>query len=208
MHDLFRHAFAFFARLGGFGLIGFGILDSSFLFLPLGNDLLLLVLTARKPVLFWYYALMATIGSLAGCTLTDAISRKLGEAGLDRLVSSRRLTFLQQRIEHHAWWALGTAALLPPPFPFTVFVIAAAALQTPRWKVLGAVGAGRLVRFFALGLLAVLYGRHILRLARRPEVEYFILGLAVVSILGSILSVMKWILSTRQRGPRPAHAEH
>ena len=56
MHELIRHALHFFARMGGFGLIGFGILDSSFLFLPLGNDLLLIVLTARKPELFWYYA--------------------------------------------------------------------------------------------------------------------------------------------------------
>jgi membrane protein YqaA with SNARE-associated domain len=207
MDEFIRHALAFFARLGGFGLIGFGILDSSFLFVPLGNDLLLVILTARKPALFWYYALMAAVGSVTGCTLTDAISRRLGEAGLERLVNSRRLKLLQERIGKHAWWALGTAALLPPPFPFTVFVIAAAALQTPRWKVLGAVGAGRLVRFFVLGLLAVLYGRHILRFARRPEVEYFVLGLAVLSILGSILSVMKWVRSTRQRGPYPVAAE-
>ena len=30
------------------------------------------------------------------------------------------------------------AALLPPPFPFTVFLIAASGLQMSRWKVLGA----------------------------------------------------------------------
>ena len=47
MHELIRHALHFFGRMGGFGLIRFGILDSSFLFLPLGNDLLLIVLTAQ-----------------------------------------------------------------------------------------------------------------------------------------------------------------
>ena len=87
MHELIRHALHFFGRMGGFGLIRFGILDSSFLFLPLGNDVLLIVLTARKPDLFWYYALMAALGSLIGCTLTDAVSRKLGESGLERMAN-------------------------------------------------------------------------------------------------------------------------
>lgn len=207
MHDLIRHAIIFFGRLGGFGLVGFGILDSSFLFLPLGNDLLLVILTARNPGLFWYYALMATAGSLIGCTLTDAVSRRLGEAGLERMVQSNRLRSVQKRLETHAWWVLGTAALLPPPFPFTVFLMAASALQLPRWHVLGAAGAGRFVRFFVLGLLAMVYGRQILRMARRPEVEYFVLGLAFLSIVGSILSVVKWIHSARGKGTRPAFAK-
>jgi|SRR4051794_6323978 len=207
MHDLIRHALTFFGRLGGFGLIGFGILDSSFLFLPLGNDLLLVILTARKPTLFWYYALMATVGSVIGCAFTDVVSRRLGEAGLERMVSANRLQSLQKRLEKHAWWALGMAALLPPPFPFTVFLIAAAALQLPQWKVLGAAATGRFVRFFALALLAVVYGRQILRMARRPEVEYLVVGLAVLSIIGSVLSVVKWIRSTRGREGRPVYAK-
>jgi membrane protein YqaA with SNARE-associated domain len=207
MHGLIRQVFHHFLRMGGFGLVGFGILDSSFLFLPLGNDLLLVVLTARKPALFWYYALMATLGSAIGCTLTDAVSRKLGEAGIEKMTNQARLKAVQRRIEKHAWWALGLAALLPPPFPFTVFLIAASGLQMSRWKTLAPVAIGRLVRFFALALLAVTYGRQILHISRRPEVEYFMLGLAAVSIIGSVLSVLKWVRSTRRRPPRTAYAE-
>lgn len=207
MHGFIQQAVHFFARMGGFGLIGFGILDSSFLFLPLGNDLLLIILTARKPELFWYYALMAALGSLIGCTLTDALSRKLGETGLERIANPQRVKRLQQKIEKHAWWVLGAAALLPPPFPFTVFLIAAAGLQMSRWKVLAAVGSGRLVRFFVLALLAVQYGRQILRIVRRPEVEYVVIALAVISIVGSILSILKWVRSTRSRRPQAAYAE-
>ena len=125
--------------------------------------------------MFWYYALMATLGSAIGCTLTDAVSRKLGEAGIEKMTNQARLKAVQKRIEKHAWWALGMAALLPPPFPFTVFLIAAAGLQMSRWKTLAPVVIGRLVRFFALALLAVAYGRQILRMSRRPEVEYFML---------------------------------
>jgi membrane protein YqaA with SNARE-associated domain len=207
MHGLIRQVFHYFLRMGGFGLVGFGILDSSFLFLPLGNDLLLIVLTARKPELFWYYALMATLGSAIGCTLTDAVSRKLGEAGMEKLANPDRVKAVQKRIEKHAWWALGMAALLPPPFPFTVFLIAASGLQMPRWKTLAPVCTGRLVRFFVLALLALKYGRHILRISRRPEVEYVMIGLAVISIIGSVFSILKWVRSTRHKQPRTAYAE-
>lgn len=197
--DFVKPIFAFFAQLGGFGLLGFGILDSSFLFVPLGNDLLLVVLTARKEHLFWYYALMAATGSVIGATLTDAVSRKLGETGIEKMVNPGRLKVVRARLEKHAWWALGLASLLPPPFPFTVFLMAASGLQTPRWHVLSAVGAGRLVRFLALAILAKEFGRQILKFMERPEVVYFLIGLAVISIVGSVLSILKWVRSARER---------
>jgi membrane protein YqaA with SNARE-associated domain len=207
MHGLVRQVFRYFLQMGGFGLAGFGILDSSFLFLPLGNDLLLVILTARKPALFWYYALMASLGSVIGCTLTDAVSRKLGEAGIEKMANPDKLKAVQKRIEKHAWWGLFMAALLPPPFPFTMFLIAASGLQMSRWKTLAPVGVGRFVRFVALALLAVKYGRHILRISRRPEVEYVMIALAVISVIGSVLSILKWVRSTRGKQTRAAYAE-
>ena len=98
-------------------------------FLPFGNDLLVVALTARNPDRFWLYAAAATAGSLLGCTLTDFVSRKIGEAGLEKLVGKGKLEHVQQRLKKHTFWALGAAALLPPPFPFTVFLIAASAIQ-------------------------------------------------------------------------------
>jgi len=199
LHDLIRHVFRFFAHLGGFGLLGLGVLDSSILFMPLGNDLLVIILTARKPGLFWYYAMMATIGSLIGCALTDALSRKLGESGLERMVPKHKLERVQRRMQKHAWWLLGLASLMPPPFPFTVFLMAASALQYSRPKLFTAIGVGRMVRFVALAGLAVAFGRHILRLMRTSAVEYFVIGLAVISIIGSVFSILKWVRSGRGR---------
>jgi membrane protein YqaA with SNARE-associated domain len=192
-----RQVFRFFAQLGAIGLVGLGVLDSSFLFMPLGNDLLIVALTARQPDRFIFYAAMATLGSMLGVTLTDYVSRKLSEARIERLIPRRRLESVRNRLKHHAWWVLGLAALLPPPFPFTVFVISASAVQVSRWRVLSAVGAGRALRFLILGALAARYGRQVLRVAERPEFEYFVLGLAVISIVGSVLSVLKWVRSGR-----------
>ena len=48
MHSLVRHLFSILLHLGGFGLVILGVLDSSFLILPFGNDLLLIALSARR----------------------------------------------------------------------------------------------------------------------------------------------------------------
>lgn len=206
-----RSVIAFFLSLGVWGLLGMGMLDSSILFLPFGNDLLVIALTARQPSRWWLFALAATAGSLIGCTITDFLSRKIGEAGLEKMVNPKKLEAVQSRLKKHAFWVLGMAALLPPPFPFTVFLIAASAVQISRWRVLTAVGAGRFVRFVALSLLAVEFGTYLIRLSKRDELQYFMIGLAAISIIGSGFSVMKWVRSSRRergpsRGPEPAEA--
>src|SRR5450759_4338551 len=71
MHVLLRPLFAFFLHIGGFGLVILGVLDSSFFFLPFGNDLLLVVLVARHHGYLPLYVLAASLGSgpPAGCRL-------------------------------------------------------------------------------------------------------------------------------------------
>ena len=56
----------FYSLLGYFltpaGLVLLGALDSSMMFfLPLGIDFIVILLTARKPELFWLYAILATV---------------------------------------------------------------------------------------------------------------------------------------------------
>jgi membrane protein YqaA with SNARE-associated domain len=200
---LIRSTIGFFLQLGAFGLIAMGVLDSSFLFLPFGNDLLVVALTARTPDRFWLYAIAATAGSVLGCTLTDLVSRKIGEAGVEKMVGRGKLEQVQQRLKKHTFWVLGSAALMPPPFPFTVFLIAASAIQISRWRVLTAVGFGRFVRFVTLSLLAVQFGRGIIRLSERDEVQYAVIALAVISIAGSALSIAKWVRSSRANRRQP-----
>ncbi len=118
MRTVLTHLYHLFAHLNGFGLFILGVLDSSFLFLPFGNDLLLVTMTAREHARLPYLAIMATAGSLLGCLITDVISRKGGEAGLERKFSRRRLEYVRKKITKNAGSALGVAALMPPPFPF------------------------------------------------------------------------------------------
>ena len=189
----------FLWRLGGPGLLLLGILDSSFLFAPLGNDLLVVAKSARahSTLLMLYYALMSTAGSVLGCLLVDVVCRRAGEKGLERHLPRKRLDHVKCKVQKNAAWALVLAAIAPPPFPFTAFIMAAAALQYPRWRMAAIVGAARMVRFTTLGILALLFGRSILRWMQFSGLQWILLGLMVVCVVGSILSVAGWIRRSR-----------
>jgi membrane protein YqaA with SNARE-associated domain len=187
-----RHLYVMLAHFGGFGLLGLGIADSSFLFVPLGNDLLFIAMTARNNHLMIYYAVMATVGSVIGCLLVDLASRRGGEKGLEKIISARQLDFIKKRITKSAGWALAFACLMPPPFPFTAFVAAAAAFQYPRKRLLAVIAATRLTRFLIEGSIAILIGRRLIRLAQTPAVEYAVVTLIIISIAGSAFSVRNW----------------
>jgi membrane protein DedA with SNARE-associated domain len=184
--------------MGGFGLLTLGILDSSFLFMPLGNDLLIVAMTARRHSGMLYYAAMASAGSVLGCVLLDLVFRKGGEEGLARHLSPKRLQYIKQKVNKNAGWALAMACLMPPPFPFTPFVMGASALQYPRKKLFSIIGALRMVRFTAEGLLAVKFGPRILKLAQSTAVQDAVIGFIVLCIGGSAWSVYSWVKRSRK----------
>ena len=191
--------FAFVLKFGGLGLLVLGILDSSFLFAPWGNDLLVVAMTARHPryLQMLYYAGMSTVGSVLGCLLIDVTLRPLGEKGLEKHLSAKRLKRVQGKVRDKVGRAVAIASLIPPPFPFTAFVMAASALQYSRKRLLAIVGVTRMVRFTALGLLAMRFGERILKWSDNRIVQQFLVGLIIVCTVGSVLSVYGWIRRSR-----------
>jgi membrane protein YqaA with SNARE-associated domain len=192
--------FAFVVKLGGPGLLLLGILDSSFLFAPWGNDLLVVAMTVRQPhvATMLYYAAMSTIGSVLGCLLIDVTLRPLGAKGLEKHLPARRLKRVESKVRENAGQALAIASLVPPPFPFTAFVMAAAAMQYSRKRLLLVVGASRLVRFTIVGFLALRFGERILRWLKNPIVQGFLIGLIIFCIAGSVVSVYGWIRRSKK----------
>jgi membrane protein YqaA with SNARE-associated domain len=197
--NFLRHIAVVLFHLGGPGLLAMGILDSSFLFMPLGNDLLMVAMTASRHEKMWYYALMATAGSVLGCLVMDLIFRRGGEKALERHLPARRLDYIREKVTKRAGWTLAFASLMPPPFPFTPFVIGSAALQYPRQRLLGVIAATRFVRFGVEGLLAVRFGPHILGFAKNAAVEWTIALVVVLSMGGSAWSLYGWIKRSRRR---------
>lgn len=192
MHSLVNHLLAWLMHAGAMGLFVLGVLDSSFLFLPLGNDLLIIALTAQHHQRLPLYMMMAALGSTAGCLLLDMIARKGGEEGLKRIMPGKRLHYLKKQVGERAGVALAVACLAPPPFPFTAVVAAASAFNYPRWKLFPVVAAGRLARFAIVGLLAIWLGRRVLTIAESPTFESSMLFFVAICLLGSAVSIYKW----------------
>src|SRR5271155_3481446 len=149
-------------HLGGLGFIPLGLLDASIIPLPGSMDVLTIVLAARDSELWFYYALMATIGSVLGGFVTYRLARKGGKEMLARRFSARTLKRVYAIFERWGFGAIALPALLPPPVPMVPFVLAAGALQYSLKKFLIALTLGRMARFTLLGFLAARYGRPML----------------------------------------------
>jgi len=182
-------------RTGGIGLLVLGILDSSFLFAPWGNDLMTIALVAQNRSVghMLYYALMSTVGSVIGCLLLDLTCRPLGEKGLEKHLSPKRFQSVQRKVGKNAGRAVAVASLAPPPFPFTAVIMAASGLQYSRQRLLAIVGVCRAVRFVIVGALALRFGERILGWAKNPVLQWILIGLIVVCTVGSVISVYGWL---------------
>jgi membrane protein YqaA with SNARE-associated domain len=170
------------ASTGGLGLFLIAFLDSSVLTFPVINDLLLIDLSIHYPKRMPYYAGMATLGSVGGCLLLYYLARKGGEA-MFRKNAGPRAERIQAWTKRNGLLSILVTALLPPPTPFKVFVLAAGALEMPVGTfVLGLILA-RGFRFFAEGLLAVKYGDQGTQFLLTHKFEVAGIALAVVLVL-------------------------
>src|SRR4051812_22969581 len=164
-----------------------GILDASMVFfLPLGIDFVVILMTARKPELFWLYALLATAGSTIGSAGTFWIGKKAGEKGLGRFMNTRRLDGIKARVERGTF-VVALLALIPPPFPFTPFVLVAGAFGINGWSFLSALAGVRAFRFGIETALASRYGSQILRWMKTPMFKGVVGVFIALALIGTVV---------------------
>ena len=192
MTPTIRHVLAFFLQFGSLGLFLLGIADDSFLFLPVGVDLLMVILVARHPAQFAPYVAAAAAGSTLGVFLLDLVCRKAGEEGLKKIIKPGRLTYLKDKIEKHGIVVLIVACLAPPPFPFGAFIAAASAFQFPKARLLTLVLMARAVRYALVGWAALYFGRRIIRIANSDEFLWIMAGFIALCLIGSAVSAVRW----------------
>ena len=183
-----------------------GAMDASVVFfLPLGIDFVLIILTARNPELFWLYPLLATAGSVIGAGLTFWIGRKVGEHGLTRLVKASTLKRVERRVSHSGAISVAALGVIPPPFPFTAFVLTSGAFRLNAWTFLSTLAGVRLVRFMIEAALAARYGGGLLAFMQSTTFTAIVIGLAALAIIGTIVSAVAVVRSVR-REKRAARA--
>jgi membrane protein YqaA with SNARE-associated domain len=180
-------------RLGGPGLLIIGIIDASIVPMPGSIDAFLIILVAQRPEDWPYYALMATLGAVAGGYLTYRLGEKGEEEALERRLGQNRAKKLYQHFKMHGFPTVAAAALLPPPLPTKAVLLVAGALHYPHRNFLAALSTGRAIRYFAVGYAAHIYGHAIVNIFSRYSrpILYTFIALAILgAILGRIY--LKW----------------
>jgi membrane protein YqaA with SNARE-associated domain len=188
---------AFLLHLGYVGPVLMGVLDSSFLFLPFGNDLLVVTLVARNHQGWPWYVLAAALGSTIGVFILALVAHKLGEEGIKKMAGEKRFARLHKMIDTHGSKAIFVACIAPPPFPFTMVIAVAAALDLSRLRICAVSFFTRGIRFAVLSLLAIKYGRHILEVANSSAFQLTMVAFILLCLAGSALSGYTWIKNVR-----------
>lgn len=172
----------FAAGLGAPGLFLISFLDSSVLTFPVINDLLLIELCIQRPARMPLYASMAALGSVLGCVLLFFIAEKGGEA-LFHKHAGKRAQAIHNWVVHNGFGGMLIAALLPPPTPFKVFVVAAGVFEVPLFSFTSAIALARAIRYFGMGYLAIRYGANALPYlgAHKWQVAGVVIGLLAAS---------------------------
>ncbi|HWW76907.1 MAG TPA: VTT domain-containing protein [Pyrinomonadaceae bacterium] len=175
----------FLVPFGAFGLFAIALLDSALIPLPGGPDAVMLLLSTQSPARMPLYALGATAGSVAGCVILYYISRRAGRRALDKFPERKRAR-VKELVDRYDVLSVLVASVLPPPFPFKLFVITAGVFRLSLARFVAAVAVGRAFRFLLEGFLAVKYGE------RAKEVlaaNYPAVGLGVAALLVVIFVV-------------------
>jgi len=148
--------------LGGVGVFLLAVADSSFLSIPEGNDLLIVVLSTGSS---WsrmaYFVGMTVTGSIVGCLLLYSVGRKGGTPLLRRKFSEQKIERAERLFRKFGILTVMIPSIIPPPMPFKIFVLSAGVFRVSVARFFTAVAVGRTIRYSLWGVLAVLYGNSV-----------------------------------------------
>jgi membrane protein YqaA with SNARE-associated domain len=186
------------SSLDGPGLLLIALLDSSFLSIPEGNDLLIVILSAGKP---WermaYYVGMTTAGSIAGCLLLYAVGRKGGSPLLHRKFSEKNLLRAERLFEKYGVLTVVVPSILPPPCPFKVFVLSAGVFRLRLGEFVAAIAIGRSIRYSMWGVLALFYGNAV-KIFMQQNLHKIGIVLFILLATGLAVVVARYFYRSRQ----------
>jgi membrane protein YqaA with SNARE-associated domain len=187
--------------LGPAGLFVVAFFDSSFLSLPEINDILVVTSCSLHPGSAWIPITMATLGSLAGCSVLWEIGRRGGEPLLERRFGMAQVEQTRAAFQRWDLLALIVPALLPPPMPFKIFVLSAGVfgVRWPRFAATLVLARG--LRYVFWGMMGIFYGEDALQMLRAVDRWFDEHGLAVLAVVGAaaLVGLAVWALRRRAR---------
>ena len=171
----------YLVAFGPLGLFAVAFLDSSFVPLPSSADALMILLTTAHPGWMVLYALIATVGSALGCMVLYYASRRAGRRALSRFSPAKQAR-VKELIDRYDVLSVLVASVLPPPFPFKLFVVSAGVFRFSITRFMIAIIIGRGFRFLLEGYLAIRYGAQA-KVILAKYYPWIGLGLAVLIVL-------------------------
>jgi membrane protein YqaA with SNARE-associated domain len=172
--------------LGSWAVFAIAAIDSAFFGFPLDPVVASYVYQDRPR--FLLYAVMASAGSAAGCIILYLIGYKGGEVLLEKRISRTKFNKIRSAFDRHEFWALMFPSMMPPPFPFKVFVLAASVFEMNFWHFLLAIFVGRLVRFLILSLLVLKFGPQIVALTSAAVAKHWPELVLAVIVIGGLFA--------------------
>jgi membrane protein YqaA with SNARE-associated domain len=197
-HILSRYTaflWALLKPLGAWGVLVVGAVDGAFIGLPV--DAVVAGYVYQNHARFVLYALMASAGSALGSIVIYLIGYKGGEELLRKRIPPARFEKIHQAFDKHPFWSLMLPAMLPPPTPFKLFVLAAAVSEMGFARFLLAIFSGRMVRFLLLGLLTIQFGPNVVHLLGTVFQQHYYLILEAI-----IVGLIVWYVMRRRKRRR------
>ena len=194
---------SYLVTFGPFGLFAVALLDSSVVPMPGGADAVTILLSNARPAWWPIYAAAATLGSTAGCVILYYISRRAGRRALSRF-GERKQAKVKGWIERYDVLSVLVASILPPPFPFKLFVVTAGVFRFSVLRFALAIAAGRAFRFALEGYMAARYGAQ----AKELFAHYYpyVGGALAVSLI--LFFVLRNVLKGKGEGAEARAEDH
>jgi membrane protein YqaA with SNARE-associated domain len=189
----------YLVSFGPFGLLAIAFLDSVMIPMPGGVDAVLLLLSAARPSWVLVYVAAATIGSTAGCVVLYYVSRRAGHRALKRFSAAKQKR-VKDLIDRYDVLSVLVASLLPPPFPFKLFVVSAGVFRLNPVRLAIAIASGRVIRYLLLGYLAARYGEHAREILSR---YYPVIGLGLALLIIIVFVARNLIRRGAATAPAP-----
>lgn len=167
-----------------FGLWGFLLLCfTEAVFLPVPPEALMIPLCLHNPRLSIMYALLGTAASALGGLFAYFIGKKIGQPILHRLAPN-----LEQKLDaifqQYGAWAVFIMSMAPADYK--IFTISSGLFGLKITRFLLAALSGRGVRFIAVAVLIMAFGKRAVRFIRRHYIP--------VSIIIVLLLIMAFLI--------------
>ncbi len=188
--------------LSAYGILGMFViafLDSAFVPIPSGPDILFIKLAIDSyqfPLKIAQLVLASSIGSTIGCTLLYLVAKRGGEKVLQKISLEKR-TRVQGLLGRYDLLTLIVVSILPPPFPFKPFILCAGVLNFQLPRLIVGLLIGRTLRFAVLGSLAFYFGEEAKDLIAKYGIKLLLGFIAVLAIL----YLIKFLVDKKKSNP-------